>query len=302
VIMPETTNVETIIDPHPASDQITKRILDNLENIRKLQSENNKLKTVLVENQESIKRGQEQKLKSLIGILNYKDAKYKEYQQKVKEDFAKVVANLARKLQQEREKNMQLQKIVPLIRSLKEENKQIREDFIRFKFMMKKEYVGKMKSLNDNYRLHSIKSKDLVKEYELHKLESKQAVEVAKQRNLQLIIKVQELTDSLNEQEKENKRLSSVISEQMSRLKYLDQNSLANDKKLDFKIREMRAELEAKLKNVTKTYLDKELEYRARIESLNQDMKRYHDELKFFKEKFYRREMELKQKLKELTL
>jgi flagellar biosynthesis regulator FlbT len=62
----------------------------------------------------------------------------------------------------------------------------------------------------------------------------------------------------------------------------------------------IKQEFEKKLKQIVKQQLDKEIEYKSKIDSLGQDLKRYYEGLKKSKEKYYLREKELKEKLKEI--
>jgi hypothetical protein len=49
-----------------------------------------------------------------------------------------------------------------------------------------------------------------------------------------------------------------------------------------------------------KVFLEREIGYKAIIDSKNQDLRKHIEDLNSFKERYYRREKELKEKIKEL--
>ena len=100
--------------------------------------------------------------------------------------------------------------------------------------------------------------------------------------------------------EKKNSELMQINKKLILKIDHINHTSIGNKRILDLKLNSMRKELENKLRDITKQHIDKEIESKATIESLKKDLSRYYSELKILKEKYYKRELELKEKIKQL--
>ncbi|MCM2324903.1 MAG: hypothetical protein NDI94_00425, partial [Candidatus Woesearchaeota archaeon] len=273
-------------------------ILNNYEEIKKLEQDNKKLKAMILKAQDSAVL--KNKINDLIHLLDEKDLQFTRLQEKIRIDYGKVISILTKKLDYEREKNKRMPFFENQIEALKKENKALRMQELRTQFLLKKSFQKKLLEVNNNYKIHTEKHRLTIKEFEELKLENKKNIEIEKQRNLAIIARNKNLNEMVMKAEEDNKRLRELTIQQSRKIEDMHKFTLANKNVLNQKISEIKQEAENKVKKIAKEFLDREIEYKTRIESLNKDLGRYLHELKEVKEKYYQRELELKEKFRNI--
>ncbi|MFH2020812.1 MAG: hypothetical protein ABIJ34_05325 [archaeon] len=299
---PTLKEIEIIEDnSRKEKDEYSKRILANLQKIRQLDEDNKQLRVMFLKNKEAVKRINEQKIESLVKILNHKEVQFKEYQSKIKHDFDRIIGILSAKLEQEQKRAEYYKGFTSAMKTLQRENTELKSELVKVKFLMKKDFEKKILGITDIMKLEQHKGRNILKEYETKKLGFQEEIETEKQKNTKLLMRIKEMQDNAIGIAEENSRLSKIAEDMTKKLQYISSHSLGNEKILHDKINLMRKELEDKVKDIAKLYLDKEIEYKARVDSLTLDMKRYYEELRLLKEKYYSREQKLKEKISQLT-
>ena len=158
---------------------------------------------------------------------------------------------------------------------------------------LKKNFEKKLGVINDNLKLQHASHKSILKQHESDKIDLKKELEVQKQKNAFLVNKYHNLLNLSKNIEEQNQKIKNLNNKLVQKIDYLDKNTLGNEKKLEEKTRAMKKELETKLKQITKQFLDKEIEYKARIDSLNIDLMKYFKELKDLRIKYHNKEKEV---------
>ena len=80
----------------------------------------------------------------------------------------------------------------------------------------------------------------------------------------------------------------------------MQKKSIANENVLSARTEMIKAFFTNRLKEMAKLQINKEIDYRARIESLSRDLTKYYEELKSSKQKYFSREKIIKEKIKEI--
>ncbi len=281
------------------SSLILKSILDNLNNIKKLEQDNLRLKEILLKSRGTINESLKKKIQSLLLVIKKKEAEFEEYKKKLAQDYKKLALNFNRLLLKEKKKNIALKALVPEIKKLRLENENLRKKQAELKFLLKKEFEKKLSEISNEFRINKAKHKTILKEYEDHKLKLKARLEKQKSKNKELIEKYNSIASRLKNAELENRRLREIIKNLENKINELTKKD--NKEKLNKKISEVKAVFEARLLALSKEFLEKEIGYKARIKSLNSELKKYFSELEKTKAKYYKREEELKNKIKSLN-
>ena len=285
----------------PENNIVLENILKNIENIKKLEQDNKKLKNLLLKNQDSMEGNLNNKINDLINILNKKEAEFLEYKNKIKQNHEKLIINFNEYLNKEKQKNKLLKTLLPEFKKVKLENTLMLKKHAKLKYILKKDFEKRISKINDEYKINKVKHQSILKDFEKDKLNFNSLLEEQKQKNLILREKYIQLRNKAEEIEAENKKIKFVNKKLVDKINYLHENTLGNDKKLAQKSHELKNQFEIKLKNMAKQFLEKEIEYKTRIDSLNFSLKKYFTELKELKQKYYNREEELKNKLNKLN-
>lgn len=290
------------------TEAILKKLLINIEAFKKIEQENNELKKQLIANQNLLKFDYKRKFSELNKLLKEKEdikekvktellLKYRSYLEKITKEFLRL-----------KQENVLLKKkyfdIYELVKKTNEENKKLRIVLINNRNLARIEFEKKLfkilKEHKDNKTLLEAKHKSILKEYETHKLELKEKYEIEKQKNISLYEKYEKLRTLFEKREAEFKKIILLNKKLLKRVEYLEKNSLGNENVLKARTELIKKAFEDKLKEVVKENLGKEIEYKAKINSLMEDLTKYYEELKQSKLKYYKREKEIKEKLKEL--
>lgn len=300
--LPNPEEIELIVkNPNNKNNVVLERILSNIKSIKQIEQQNIELKKRFVEGQKQINN---KKIDDLIEILNQKELRFREFHKNILEDYKKFKENTERLLGFEKEKNTLLlnkyKELILYAEKIKKENNYLKTSSLKTKFLLKKDFEKKINKILDEHELYKNTHKNIVKEHEEFKLNIKKQQELDRNKAEFLAKKNQELLFMNEEIEKKNKNLVEINKRLLLKINQLNHTSIGNKNILDSKINSMRKELEDKLRELTKQHIDKEIEYRATIDSLKKDLSRYYSELKSLKEKYFLREKELKEKIKNL--
>ena len=166
---------------------IAKKLLHNIEKIKNLESDNKNLQKILVNNQNLIKKDYSTKIDTLISLIHKKDLEFRHLRQQLKQDYNTFVQKFNEKLTDEKKKNLILiKKFDSSLKNLKGyqlENKALKANNIKIKYLLKKEYEKKLHDVSKDYRLHQSKTKHLIKKHESDKLTLNEQIEYSKQKN-----------------------------------------------------------------------------------------------------------------------
>ncbi len=301
--LPDLEETEIIVDsPNNSNNKLLSQILNNVESIKNIEKENAELKKRLLENRDKIN---ERKVEELIKVLNYKEKKYKEFHNNILEHYEKVKKNTNKTIKLEKHRYETLEKkykeLLIYANKIKQEKDYLKTTSIKTKFLMKKNFEKKIKKILGEYELHKKTHKDIIREHEDFKINMKNQHMLQIKKSEFLAKKNSELIEMNKELEKEKLRFMETNKKLLFKLNEINKSSIGNKKVLNNKIESMRKELEEKLKDLTKQHLDKEIEYRATIDSLKKDLSKYYSELRNLREKYNRREKELRGKIKQFT-
>mgnify|MGYP003971589847 FL=1 len=287
-----------------SEDIILTKLVNNLGSIHTLEEENNKLKKVLIDNQNQIRHDYKNKIKTLIDIVKTRENEFSQLRQTIMDNYNKFVTNFNKKLRIEKNKNLNLKSkintVLPKLLRLEKENKELKVNQIKTKFLLKKNYEKQVFGLNKNLRIEQANHKHLAKFHEKTKLGLKNQLETQIQQNIELKKTTSELINRLQIAEKKNKNIINHNKLLIGKINYLENNTLANEKELEKRFKTIKDKFEDKLKVSLKEFLDKEIEYKTRIDSLQNDLKKYIFEIKDIRQNYYNKENKLKQKVSEL--
>ncbi len=280
----------------------------NIQAFKKIEQENNKLKQMILENQKLIKQDFKKKLEEISQSSKEKEDVVKKNQQVLVKQFKVFIEKLNRKIIREIEKNNLLRKkyyeIYQISKKLYQDNTKIKITLLKNNDVLKKRFEGKFKeiktSLVDKQKTTETRHKTLLKKHEEIKLELNKKIVLEKSRNVTLEKKYKELISASEKILQDNKKLQTMNKKMLSALSFFEKRSVANQKVLEDQAKLIQQGFENKLKKITKLQLSKEIEYKTKIGSLTNDLKKYYDELRKSKQKYYKREKELKEKLKEI--
>jgi len=293
-----------------STEHILKRLLINVEAFKKIEQENKLLQKELVENQELIKSRYYDDLQSIKEKEKKRQDLFKENYLSLVKRFKAFTDKLNNKIEKEHYFSEQLIKrhkqIILLNKRLFLENKKLKyilkknDNELKNKVGSKfKEIAGHIKSREEE---HNKRHTTLIESYEKDKLEIVNKYEIEKKRTTFLQNKL-----DLSEEEKErflseNNELRRVLKESYEKIKTYEKNSITNKEKLEERTSAVKDAFNKKLEEITKEYLDKEIEYRAEIDSLKKDLAKYYEDLKDFKEKYRLREQRLKDSIEKMKI
>jgi hypothetical protein len=289
------------------TEEILKRLLINIEAFKKIENENIRLRKTLLENQNILKGAYKQKLEELSYAVKEKDS----LKQKIKAELLSKYRSYLEKLTKEtitaKEENNLLRKkykeLFILSKKTAEDNKVLKTVLQQNRELFKMEFERKLRQLTkevkDKQLLAEASHKSLIKEHEETKIELSKKHVLEKEKNAFLVKKYDQVASLLEAREKEFKKMQLLNQKLIQRLAFLEKKSLANEEVLEARTSLISSAFEKKLKEVIKIQVDKEVDYKAKIESLTKDLAKYYNALKDSKSRYYKRERELKEKLKE---
>ena len=290
------------------TEQVLKRLMINIQAFKKIEQENKKLKQMILENQKLIKQDFKKKLEEVAQTSKGKKDVVKKNQQILVKQFKVFIEKLNRKIIREIEKNNLLRKkyyeIYQIAKKLYHDNTKIKITLLKNNGVLRKKFEDKFKeiktSLVDKQKVSDGRHKTLLKKHEEIKLELNKKLVLEKSRNVTIEKKYKELVNASEKILEDNKKLQTMNKKMLHALSYFEKRSVANQKVLEGQAKLIRKDFENKLKKITKLQLNKEIEYKTRIDSLTKDLEKYYDELRKSKQKYYLREKELKEKLKDI--
>jgi hypothetical protein len=313
--MPELPDIEeiefsdgSVTDSLQSTESVLKRLLINLNAFKKIEDENKKLKVVLLKNQELLKKNFKKKLEELNANLKAKEQLAAKVQNNILQQYKIFTDKLSRKLDREQTKNKFLVKkyneLFSTATRIDEENKKMKLVLKKHKEITDKQFQKKIKDLlnkfEENKKIDQYNHKSLLKQHEEVKLELSKQLKVEKTRTEVLDRKYKEMMLAFKNLHKNNLELQEMNKKILKKLFFLARKSVANENVLEKKNEIVKQNFENKLKDVIKQQLNKEIEYKAKIDALNSDLRKYYDELLKSKKRYYSREKELKEKLKEI--
>ena len=141
--LPDFEKIEEYSNNEP-EDVILTKLVKNLDSIHNLEEENKKLKKVLIDNQNQVKYDYKKKIHTLIGLVKSREKDFERLRQTIMDNYNKFVINFNNKLRVEKNKNLVLVKkidtILPKVIMLTKENKELKVNQIKTKFLFKKNY------------------------------------------------------------------------------------------------------------------------------------------------------------------
>ncbi|MEM2130969.1 MAG: hypothetical protein QXR96_00450 [Candidatus Woesearchaeota archaeon] len=293
-----------------STEAVLKKLLINIESFKKIEQENNELKKILLENQKILNYDYKKKFLELTKLLKEKeDIKEKtktELLLKYKAYFEKIFRELIKSKQENNNLKKRYSVLFELTKKTINDNKNLqlllKHNHEINKLEFEKKLFKILKEYKDNKFLLEKKSKDILKDYELKKINIGKNYEIEKQKNLILANKNKELSEKLKERENQIKKIVLLNQKFLKKIEILEKNSLANNEILKIKTNELKNKFEDNLKLIAKEFLKKELSYKAKINSLTEDLEKYYNELKEIKKKYYERENELKEKFADIFI
>lgn len=279
-------------------NNLLNQVLRNLDSIKKLENDNKKLQELILKSQDS--KILKKKVDDLLYLLGEKDKNLRIIEEKIKNEHGRIIFELKKRYDDEKEANSRLQKKILLLSKYVNENKRLKVYISKLQFIMKKEYEKKLDDLNDGFLIYKEKHKSILKDAEEHKLGFRKNLEIERKRNEELAEINRSLYSRIKELESKNEKLT-----EMNKKIFYDYTAIKEvrsnkEKEIEERKKSVETSAKNKVNEIAKEFLEKEIEYRARIESLNNDLKSYIGQLNDIKSKYYRREKELKEKFKEL--
>lgn len=289
------------------TEEILKRLLINIEAFKKIEFDNLRLRDSLLKNQSDLKSGFKKKLDAMSFAMKEKDMLTDKVKQNILSEYKSYSEKLTKAVLDERAKyNFAKKKYAELYliaKKLAEDNKKIKlvlltkEDVLK-RLNTEKEHFAK--SAREKDAALGFNFRKLVKSHELTKMKLGQKLIIEQKKNIFLKNKYLSVTEALAKIDSDYRNLQKINEKLIKKLSYLEKESLANQDILKAKTESLKRLFTEKLKEIAKLQLNKEIDYKTRIESLNKDLAKYYDELKESKLKYYVREKKLKEKLKEI--
>ncbi len=279
-------------------NNLLNQVLRNLDSIKKLENDNKKLQELILKSQDS--QILKKKVDDLLYLLGEKDKNLKIIEEKIKNEHARIIFELKKRYDEEKEANSRLKKQILLLSKYANENKRLKVYISKLQFIMKKEYEKKLDDLNGSFLVYKEKHKSILKEAEEHKLGFRKNLEVERKKNEELAGVNRSLYSRIREIEAQNEKLTEMNKKIFYDYTTIKEVKSNKEKEIEEKKKNVETSAKNKVNEIAKEFLEKEIEYRARIESLNSDLKIYIAQLNEIKSKYYRREKELKEKFKEL--
>jgi len=287
------------------TENILKRLLINIEAFKQIESDNIQLRDMLLKNQNQLKQEYKKKLEALAYLIKEKESGKDNAKENAIKQYKTFAEKLVRKMLIESERSLLVQKkyaeLYLLSKKLNEDNKRLKELFLRHKEILKSEVDNKIKTSVSNLKsLVEAKHKGLLKEHEEMKIELDKKVVIEKKRNEFLTKKYASLLMGFGKLEKDYAKIEALNHKLIQRLAFLEKKSMANESVVIARTEIMKGFFDKKLREMAKMQIDKEIDYKTKIDSLSKDLAKYYTELKKSKQRYYFREKELKEKLKEI--
>ncbi|MBT3721058.1 hypothetical protein HN789_07480 [archaeon] len=299
--LPEYDKLEFITSNPNNNQALLSKIYKNIKSIKRIEQENLDLKKHLIEHKTNLN---EKKFQDLINILNHKEKKFQEFHKKIILDYNTFKQGINHLLILEKQKYKKLEskhtELLIFTKKIKDENKNIKEQHIRIKYGLKKDFEKRVNKLLDEHKLKQRSHKNILKEVETFKLDKNKQTEILKDKVMFLARKNNDLRVTNVDSIKDNQKLKALNNKLVFKINELNSRSLGNKHVLEKKVQVLRSELENKLREITKQHISKEIEYKSKIDSLQKDLSRYYSELKSVKLKYVKREKELKEKISNL--
>jgi hypothetical protein len=286
---------------------ILKRLLSNIEAFKRIEKENRALQAALLKKEAYKRDDSSRRLLQEAVNAGKREAQTKKLAKDAIDRLMKANEFLGKELALERKRNAFLSKkyleLSTMAKQLNYDNKLMKA------FLMKtnsqKEKVSQRlanitEKLEEKHALVKISYKNLLREHELTKLDTEKNILIEKKKNEFLEKKYTGLVEAFERAKNDYSRTRKMNEALIQKLKILQEKSLANEKVLSARTEMIKVFFENKLKEMAKLQINKEIDYRARIESLSRDMVKYYNELKSSKQKYFTREKEIKEKIKEI--
>jgi len=156
------------------------------------------------------------------------------------------------------------------------DNRNLRRLLLKNQDYLKNEFYNKLKGISDSMEKKQIdaqtKHKSLLKKHEEAVIEFKKNLEIEKKKNLFLRKKSREIFAIAKQFQEENYNLKTINRKLLHQIKEMEKNSLANQEELNKRTLKIKEEFEAKISSIVKGQLNKDVAYRAKIESLSKNL------------------------------
>jgi hypothetical protein len=287
------------------TEEILKRLLVNIEAFKRIEKDNERLQTLLLKNEARNRTEYSKKIIQDAVESKKREVTTKNLAKEAIEKFRKANDFLGKELFLERKKNSYLSKkyleLSTIAKRLHYDNK-IMKSFLTKNSIEKNRANQRMlditKKLEEKHELVKISYKGLMKEHELTKLDMEKKLLLEQKKNEFLEKKYIGLVNAYEASKNEYNRARKMNEALIQKLGIMQKKSLANEKVLSARTEMIKVFFENKLKELAKSQIDKEIDYKARIESMSRDLVKYYNELKSSKQKYFIREKEIKEKIK----
>ncbi len=291
-----------------STEDVLKRLLMNIFAFKKIEQDNIKLRAAIVRNQELLKTDYRKKLSALGYALREKEALGGQAKKNVLLGYKKFAENLTVQMLKERQFSSHLKRkyseLYAVAKKTAEDNKRLKAVLVHGRALAKEEIEKKSREISEkqkaDYDVYSAKHRGILKEHEKMRIDLSGQLEKERERAAEMGKRHERLAGEFSALQQENRKYKRINEKLLMRLALLENKSLANEAVVEAKAKEIEAAFEKKLKEVLKTYLGKEVDYKAKIDSLSKDLAKYYEEAKESKRKYYQRETQLKEKLKEI--
>jgi len=193
---------------------------------------------------------------------------------------------------------------IEALKSIQNDNVHLRNILLQNQHLLREDFEKKIQKIANDLRskqeLAQLSHKSILKEYEENKLELKKKLILEVRRNELLVKRYKTVAIKYMKTDEEKRKLDRINRKILQRLIYLEKKSLANEDVLKARTEIIKEAFEKKTMEIAKQNLDKEIGYKARINSLLKDLSKYYNELNITKHNYYKREKELKERLKQL--
>ncbi|MBN2367624.1 hypothetical protein JXC34_01295 [Candidatus Woesearchaeota archaeon] len=308
------------------AEDILKELQSNIQDYKILEKDNLKLKSSLQRSRKLQKEFEERMLalaytfsekhkesedkykkllKKYIGlnvVLNKNLSKEKKKATSLAEDCQKLMA-FSKKVYDDKKRVEELNKSILEKLSewkIKTVEEQIRKRNLALKQEIEDRFRNISEKIKEKEKLYDSRQKSILKQHEEMKLDLNKKVLEEKERADLMAHRYDELSEVSKRVLEEKNRLEKMNRSIVKKIALAEKGSIANKEELDRRTEMIKREFEEKLKEIAKQQIEQEIEYRAKIESLTKDLKKYYEELKEYKGKYFEREKEIKEKFEEL--
>ncbi len=289
------------------TEEILKRLLINIEAFKRLERNNQKLQQILLSEEAAKKADYRIRVEQAVAEAGKKESETKKVAKEAIDKFRKANEFLVRELETVQRKNSFLSKkyieLSNLAKKLNYDNKLMKSVLMKNnseKNTMNEKVLFFTKKLEEKHELSKLSYKNLVKEHELSRLELERKFSVEKKRADFHDNREKALIDAFDKAKNDYNRSRKINEALLPKILMLQKESLANEKVLNARTELIKNFFEKKLKELAKTHIDKEIDYKTRIESMSKDLAKYYEELKNSKQKYFMREKEIREKIKKI--